>query len=69
MLRSKLKDGKYDLLVPLNEIGIPTDFEITESGINFIYGLYEIAPYSSGEITVEFATYELDDILADSDSL
>lgn len=68
MLRSKLKDGKYDLLVPLNEIGIPTDFEITESGINFIYGLYEIAPYSSGEITVEFATYELDDLLADPDS-
>lgn len=62
MLRSKLKSGRYDLITPLNEIGIPADFEITENGVSFIYGLYEIAPYSSGEITVDFATYELDDL-------
>lgn len=62
MLRAKLKNGKYDLITPLNEIGIPSDFEITENGINFVYGIYEIAPYSSGEITVEFDTYELDDL-------
>lgn len=62
MLRSKLKDRDYDLITPIGEIGIPTDFEITENGINFIYGLYEIAPYSSGEITVEFDSYELDDL-------
>lgn len=62
MLRNKLKDGNYDLITPLNEIGIPADFEITENGVNFIYGLYEIAPYSAGEITVEFDSYELNDL-------
>lgn len=62
MLQAKLKDGKYDLITPLKEIGIPNDFEITENGISFIYGLYEIAPYSSGEITIDFESYELDDL-------
>ena len=60
MLRDKLKEGNYDLITPINEIGIPKDFEVTENGVSFIYGLYEIAPYSSGEITVEFDSYELD---------
>lgn len=64
MLRQKIREGKYDLLMPLEEVGIPADFEVTENGIDFTYGLYEIAPYAAGEITISFYSYELEDLFA-----
>lgn len=64
MLREKLKDEDVDVIVDENEIGIPADFEVTADGINFIYGLYEIAPYAAGEVKVEFDSFELDSLFA-----
>lgn len=62
LIREKLSDNQ-SLLVSLDEISIPDQFRITPDGIDFIYGVYEIAPYSSGEIVVSFHTYELQDLL------
>ena len=53
-----------DLLEPLDSIAIPANFELTADGIRFIYGLYEIAPYSSGEVSVDISGYELDSLLS-----
>lgn len=64
MIREKLKEKKVSLLVPLEEIGVPRDFEITTRGLRFVFGLYEIAAYVEGEIAVELDGYELEDILA-----
>lgn len=62
MLREKLSDNK-NLLVPTDEVQIPHQFRITSDGIDFVYGIYEIAPYSSGEIVVNLYAYELQDLL------
>lgn len=64
MIRQRLVDEKVDLIVPVDQVGLPSDFRITSTGITFIYGIYEIAPYSSGEVTVSFDGYELESILA-----
>ncbi|MDE5883245.1 MAG: RsiV family protein [Muribaculaceae bacterium] len=64
LIRKQLKDDKVDLLVPLDEVPIPDVFEITSNGIRFVYQIYEIAPYSSGEVSVNFDAYELEDVLA-----
>lgn len=63
LLREKLKDEEVPLSVPLEEVGIPGDFEITENGVRFVYPLYEIAPYVEGEVMVDIAGYELSDLL------
>jgi len=62
LLRKTLSE-RDDLIVELNEIGIPREFEITPTGLRFLYGIYEIAPYSSGEITVDIPVYDLDGLL------
>lgn len=64
LLRQKITEEKVSLLVPLEEVGIPKDFEITPQGIRFMYALYEIAPYVEGEITIDFDAYELEELLA-----
>lgn len=64
LIRKELKEKEISLLVPMEEVAIPDDFEITTRGIRFLFGLYEIAPYVEGEISVEFDCYELEDILA-----
>lgn len=63
LLRSKLEDDEVELSVPLNEVGVPNDFEITENGIRFVYALYEIAPYVEGEVAVELESYQLSELL------
>lgn len=63
LIQEKLESQQVDLLVPLDEIEIPSDFRITTDGLEFIYSLYEIAPYSSGEIKVNIERYELADLL------
>lgn len=62
MIREQLKDNK-SVIVPTEEIKIPEDFRITNDGIAFIYGIYEIAPYSEGEIEVRFNVGDLAEIL------
>lgn len=63
MIREKIREDKVDLIVPMEEVGIPKDFELTSTGIRFVYTLYEIAPYSAGEVTVDFDAYELEELL------
>lgn len=62
LLREKLSE-RDDLLLELKDIGIPPTFRVTPEGITFVYGVYEIAPYSSGEVEVPFHAYELMNIL------
>lgn len=62
LIRDKLKSDGADLIVPIDEVQIPSDFRLTTHSIEFLYPLYEIAPYSAGEITVELDRYELGDL-------
>ena len=54
-----------DLLVELSEVKLPANFRVTDEGVDFIFGLYEVAPYSSGEIEVELNAYALAHLLTD----
>lgn len=63
MIVERLKEAHSTLLVEDDEIEIPQVFRITSDGIEFIYGIYAIAPYSEGEPTVSFNAYELADLL------
>lgn len=64
LIHEKLAEEKVDLIVPMKEVDIPAVFEVTDTGIRFLYGIYDIAPYSSGEIEVELQSYELSDLFA-----
>lgn len=46
-----------------SEIGIPSQWYVTPTGVTFVYGVYEIAPYSSGEIEVPVYLYEIEELL------
>ena len=46
------------------DITVPDVFCITSEGIKFVYGIYSIAPYSAGEISVPFQYYEIDHLLS-----
>ena len=45
------------------KVKIPENFRITEEGIEFVFGIYAVAPNSSGEPRVGFYTSDLEDIL------
>lgn len=62
MVREQLA-GRDDLLVELDEIELPETFRLTSDGLSFVYGLFSIAPYSSGEITVDLNSNALSDIM------
>lgn len=62
MLSDKLKENPE--VTPGDSIGVPDNFCVTADGVTFLYGLYEIAPYSAGEIRVSFRPYELTDLLS-----
>lgn len=64
LIRKKIADAKVDLTVDIDEVGMPSEFEVTSNGLNFLYGIYEIAPYSEGEVSVDFQSYELVDLFA-----
>ncbi len=64
LVRNKLKESNYQLLLPIREIKLPDEFAITSKGILFSYDPYEIAPYSEGIVSVEIETGELIDILS-----
>lgn len=66
LIRQKLSAENVTLLVPLDEVGIPDDFRITTHTLEFIYSLYEIAPYSEGEVTVEIDRYELESLFKEN---
>lgn len=62
-IRQRLEENGTELLVEPEEIQLPKQFRITTEGVDFIYGLYEIAPYSEGEPKVSFENGELTSIL------
>lgn len=62
MLQEKL-DGNENVSAEIQEIGIPEQWRVTPDGITFIYSVYEIGPYSSGEIEVPFYLYEFEEIM------
>ena len=64
MVRAQLAE-RDDLLVELSEVKLPANFRVTDEGVDFIFGLYEVAPYSSGEIEVELNAYALAHLLTD----
>lgn len=64
LIRNKLKEGSYELLVPVKKVEQPKEFAITSKGILFSYDPYQIAPYSEGFIQVELSTAELSDLLS-----
>lgn len=63
LLTEKVKEKDVDLFDPDASVGVPDDFEISTNGINFIWSIYSIAPYSEGEIKVEVNSYEVADLL------
>lgn len=62
LIRQKLEEEKVTLLVEPDEIKVPSDFRITTNSVEFIYSLYEIAPYSEGEIKVDLSRFEIEDL-------
>lgn len=62
MLRERVSED--DNVFPDAEIDIPSNFHLSEKGITFVYDVYEIAPYSAGEIEVTFEPYEIGDMLS-----
>lgn len=64
MIRTQLAE-RDDLIVPLEEVKVPDNFRLTTDGVTFVFGLYAIAPYSSGEISVPLNSYSLREVLTD----
>ncbi len=62
LIKEKLEDNSD--VSKTDTIRIPDNFCVTTTGMTFVYGLYEIAPYSAGEIRVDFRPYELTDLLS-----
>lgn len=69
LIRDKVKEMKVSLLCQLNEIEIPSQFEITTEGLSFSYDPYQIAPYSEGTVSVPVSTGDLIDLLSDNGML
>ncbi len=59
----RLEEQGIDLQVEKDEFKVSKQFRLTPEGVEFIYGIYEIAPYSDGEPTVFFDYSELASIL------
>lgn len=62
MLANDISES-HTLLVDKEDVPVPANFRITDDGVDFVYGLYEVAPYSDGEITASFTVYQLADLL------
>lgn len=62
LLKEKLAE-QPELVDDMNAVTLPSAFRITPAGLKFMWGLYEIGPYSSGEIEVSLYTYELIELL------
>lgn len=55
--------SEAELLVEPEEVPVSSNFRVTDEGIEFIYGLYSIAPYAAGEVKVKINSYEISDLL------
>lgn len=63
MIRKELSI-RDDLLTPIDEIELSVQFRIRMDGIQFVYNVYEIAPYSSGAIRVDISSDALESLLS-----
>jgi hypothetical protein len=61
LLRDRLKENP-DVFSP-EDADIPETFRITSDGLTFTYPIYDIAPYSAGEIEISLSMFELDGLL------
>lgn len=59
----RLIEQGVDVQVEKEDFKVAHQFRLTPSGIEFIYGIYEIAPYSDNEPSVFFDYSELSSIL------
>lgn len=62
MIRNVLAT-RDDLMEDVSDVNIPDNFRVTTDGVVFIYPLYSIAPYSSGEVEVPLDAMSLSGIL------
>lgn len=63
LLRKQLKQDNTPLICSLDEVEIPSQFEISATGLKFSWDPYEIAPYSEGVVKVSFSLTDLYDLL------
>lgn len=64
MVRARLSE-RDDLLVDVEDVELPDNYRITTDGVTFIYGLFAVAPYVSGEVEVSLNAYVLGDLLTE----
>ncbi len=55
--------GNGVLLLDEDNVTFPQTFRLTEDGVEFVYGIYSIAPYAAGEPRVGFYSSDLQDVL------
>ncbi|MDE6558885.1 MAG: RsiV family protein [Muribaculaceae bacterium] len=62
---NKLEAQGVQILMSREEIGtrMPRQFRLMPDGMEFVYNIYEIAPYSAGEPRVKFTYGELESLL------
>lgn len=59
LLKQNIKNSDIPLIVGMDEIQIPEEFSVVQSGIDFIYQPYDIAPYSEGSVKVSVSLGDL----------
>lgn len=68
LLTSMIRDvlaTRDDLMEDVSDVNLSDNFRVTTDGVVFIYPLYSIAPYSSGEIEVPLDAMSLSPILTE----
>ncbi|CAM2967316.1 DUF3298 and DUF4163 domain-containing protein [Helicobacter burdigaliensis] len=55
------KEALFNPEDPINDF--PSSFQVNPKGITFIYNVYEIAPYASGAIMLDFSFEELKEVV------
>lgn len=64
LLRGEL-GGRDDLIVDPEDAEIPEVFRLTADGVEFVYGIFSVAPYSSGEVAVRLTAYSVANLLSE----
>ncbi len=63
LIYNQLEEQNRFLFVTGDNLPLPSNFYISGKNLMLIYNPYEIAPYSEGQITVEFSFKDLKDII------
>lgn len=62
MVVDRLRE-KYDLIVGPEDVTLPDNFKLNANGVEFVFPLYSVVPYSQGEAEIDFASYEIESYL------